>query len=391
MEEILHKPLSEISQIDELVELFYALPEKHIEKVLIIRNLKEREKEAFGEEREIIQQSLRSLQDRKQESYVLSALQIPWGDWSRVYRVRGLRRAIKFVEDLLLESDAPDPNLIYNLAFMYYIAYSFFRDDKGGRYPQLRKKALEFAQQARDSYRSEQIGKLEHFMTRVGSLVINEWRKSLPEYCTSLACNIMSLISLVDYNYDKALFFLNEAFESHPTPPEIYFTLGVYFLRKRMFNPAIRMFNESIKHKGEHSAEAFYQLGRAYHLKSQYFVRQLEQAPESLKTRKRLRDLINKRIAKALDAFQASLAEDPYFSLPYYWMGLTHLLKDECVCDEALALIQIAVTLDPKTIYRYLQNYPLTCRSPNESCHQSKLILGVKELLGKTRLSLQEF
>jgi tetratricopeptide (TPR) repeat protein len=157
-----------------------------------------------------------------------------------------------------------------------------------------------------------------------------------------------------------------------------------------MFNPAIRMFNESIKHKGEHSAEAYYQLGRAYHLKSQYFIQQLEQEPEGFKARKRLRVLIDKRITKALDAFQASLAEDPYFSLPYYWMGLTHLLKDECVCDEAFSLIQIAVTLDPKTIYRYLKDYPLTCRSRNVSCHQSKLILGVKELLGKTRPSPQE-
>ena len=116
---------------------------------------------------------------------------------------------------------------------------------------------MELALQARDIYKTEQLGKLEHFVTRMGSILVNEWRKNLPEYCTFLACNIISLISLIDYNDDKALIFLNEAFESHPTPPEIYFTLGIYFLRKRMFNPAIRMFNESIKRKGEHSAEAY--------------------------------------------------------------------------------------------------------------------------------------
>jgi hypothetical protein len=383
MEEVLFKPLKEITRSDELIELFHALPEKHIEKLLIIRQLRQQQEDAVEEEKAKIQQHLRSVPFKKQEELVLSALQIPWGDWSRVYRVRGLPRAIDFIEDLLRESGATDPNQIYNLAFLNYIAYSFFRDEKGGRIPQLRERALELALQARDIYKAEELGKLEHFVTRMGSILINEWRKNLPEYCTSLTCNIIALISLIDYNYDKALIFLNEAFESHPTPPEIYFTLGIYFLRKRMFNPAIRMFNESIKRKGEHSAEAYYQLGRAYHLKSQFFIDQLDPESKDRRKQKRLRELIDRRIAKALDAFQASLSEDPYFSLPYYWMGLTHLLKDECTCDQAIELIQIGLNLDPKTIYRYLQNYPLICRAPNLSCNQQKLIAWVKESLSQ--------
>lgn len=224
-------------------------------------------------------------------------------------------------------------------------------------------------------------------MTRMGSLIIHEWRKNLPEYCTALAGNIISLIDLIDHQYDQALSSINESFEPHPTPPEIYFSMGIYFLRLGAFNPAIRMLNESIKKKGEHSAEAYYQLGRVYYLKVQYLLKQLEricEEPAGKKREKQLRKLADKRIQKAIDAFQASMSEDQYFPLPYYWMGLTHLLKRECTCESAIELIDFALNLDPKNISRYLRTFPLGCHSANTTCDKKKLKPMVEGLLSQT-------
>jgi len=384
MNNIIHKPLKEITKPDGLVELFYALPEKHIEKIFIIEKLEELKNKATGEDKKEIQQILQSIHPEREKEAVISALQIPWGDWSRIYRVRGVFRAINFIEGLLHESNT-NPNIIYNLAFIYYIAYSFIRGERGERNTKFRDRALELARKARDIYKNEQVGRLEHFMTLMGSLIIHEWRKNLPEYCTSLACNIISLIRLLDHKYDEALISINESFESHPTPPEIYFSMGIYFLRKGIFNPAIRMLNESIKKKGEHSAEAYYQLGRAYYLNVQYFIRQLNTSDKnSSKHQKLIEQQIDRRIEKALNAFQASLSEDPYFSLPYYWMGLTYVSKKECSCEDAIKHIKSALQLDPKTISRYLNTYPISCRSENPVCKQTKLKGMIEELKGKS-------
>lgn len=381
MDNIIHKPLKEITKPDELVELLYVLPEKHIEKILIIEKIKELNKKASGEEKKEIQQILQLIQPEKEKKIILSALEIPWGDWSRIYRVRGLFRAINFIEGLLHESNS-NPNIIYNLAFLYYIAYSFVRDERGERNTKFRDRALELARKARDIYKNAQVGWLEHFMTLMGSLVVHEWRKDLPEYCTSLACNIVSLIRLLDHEYDEALISINESFESHPTPPEIYFSMGTYFLRKGVFNPAIRTLSESIKKKGEHSAEAYYQLGRAYYLKVQHFVRELKSDKGQSGNRKKrhIEELINRRIEKALAAFQASLSEDPYFSLPYYWMGLTYLVRRECSCEDAMKHIGFALQLDPKAISRYLNTYQISCRSENPVCKRKKIGAMIEEL-----------
>lgn len=385
MDPILQKPLKEITTLEELTELFHALPEKNIERLYIIRKIEELKKKADGEEKKKIQQTLRSIQPEKQKDIIMSALHIPWGDWSRIYRVRGLFKAIEFIESLLHASDVT-PNFIYNLAFLYFIAYSFVRDKNGKKDVKYRKRALELARKARNIYYNKHVGRLEHFMTRTGSLVIHEWRKNLPEYCTALSGNIISLINLLDHKYEEALISINESFEPHPTPPEIYFSMGIYFFRKGAFNPAIRMLNESIKKSGEHSAEAYYQLGRVYYYKVQYFHKQLDTSEQNVKNterQKKFRELIDKRIQKSIDAFQASLSEDPYFSLPYYWMGLTHLLKRECSCEAAIELIEFALQLDPKIISRYLRSFPLFCQSENRVCKQIKLKEMVKELQEK--------
>ena len=102
--------------------------------------------------------------------------------------------------------------------------------------------------------------------------------------------------------------------------------------------------------------------------------------------KKRLRKLIDKHIQKAIDAFQASLSEDQYFPLPYYWIGLTHLLKRECTCEKAIGLIDIASNLDPKTISRYLKSFPLGCHSENATCDKKKLKPMVEELLSQKGL-----
>ena len=301
--------------------------------------------------------------------------------------MRGLFRAIEFIENL--DDSDSNPNAIYNLSFLYYIAYGTVTDENGKKNTIYREKALSLAKKAWVIYDNEHVGRLEHFMTRVGSLIIQQWRKNLPEYCTALADNIVSLIHLIDHRYDQALSSINESFEPHPTPPEIYFSMGIYFLRMGAFNPAIRMLKESIKARGEHSAEAYYQLGRVYYLKVQYFLKQLDNLGEEQNTterKKRLRKLIDKRIQKAIDAFQASLSEDQYFPLPYYWIGLTHLLKRECTCEKAIGLIDIASSLDPKTISRYLKTFPLDCHSENATCDKKKLKPMVEELLSQKGL-----
>ncbi|MFC1858632.1 tetratricopeptide repeat protein [Thermodesulfobacteriota bacterium] len=382
MDPILQKPLKEMTSLEELTELFHALPEKHVERLYIIEKIEELEKNAAGEEKKKISQSLDSLQPRKQKDMIMSALHIPWGDWSRIYRVRGLFRAIEFIESLLDDANIT-PNTVYNLSFLYYYAYNTVRDENGKKTIQYREKALTLAKEARDIYYNEHVGRLEHFMTRMGSLIIHEWRKNLPEYCMALACNIISLINLIDHKYEDALLSINESFEPHPTPPESYFSMGIYFLRMGAFNPAIRMLNESIKKRGEHSAEAYYQLGRVYYLKVQYFLEQLESLrknQESIKRQKQLQKLIDKRIEKAINAFEASLSEDQYFSLPYYWMGLTQLLKRECSCETAVELIDFAIQLDPKTISRYLNHFTFSCHSVNTTCNQEKLTAMVENL-----------
>ena len=370
-----------------MVDLFHALPEKHIERLYIIERLEELRNTATDKDKKKISQALHSLHPEKNRDIIISALQIPWGDWSRIYRVRGLFRAIEFIENL--DDSDSNPNTIYNLSFLYYIAYGTATDKNGEKNTTYREKALSLAKKARALYDNEHVGRLEHFMTRMGSLIIQQWRKNLPEYCTALAVNIVSLIDLIDHNYDQALSSINESFEAHPTPPEIYFSMGIYFLRMGAFNPAIRMLNESIKERGEHSAEAYYQLGRVYYLKVQYFLKQLDNLGEEQNTterKTRLRKLVDKRIQKAIDAFQASLSEDQYFPLPYYWIGLTHLLKRECTCEKAIGLIDIASNLDPKTISRYLKTFPLGCHSENATCDKKKLKPMVEELLSQKGL-----
>jgi hypothetical protein len=382
MDPILQKPLKELTSSEELTDLFHALPEKHIERLYIIERLEELREKATDKDRKKISQALHSLHPEKQRDIIISALQIPWGDWSRIYRVRGLFKAIEFIENL--EDSDSNPNAIYNLSFLYYIAYGTATDENGKKDTRYREKALALAKKAKGIYDNEHVGRLEHFMTRMGSLIIHDWRKNLPEYCSALAGNIISLIDLIDHKYDQALSSINESFEPHPTPPEIYFSMGIYFLRMGAFNPAIRMLNESIKKRGEHSAEAYYQLGRVYYLKVQHFLKQLdglgeEQNNNEKKTR--LRKLIDKRIQKAIDAFQASLSEDQYFPLPYYWIGLTHLLKSECTCLKAIETIDFALSLDPKTVSRYLRTLPLSCHSTNTTCNKKKLKPMVEELL----------
>jgi hypothetical protein len=387
MDPILQKPLKEITSSEELTDLFHALPEKHIERLYIIERLEELRKKATDKDRKKIFQALHSLHPEKQRDIIISALQIPWGDWSRIYRVRGLFKAIEFIENL--EDSDSNPNAIYNLSFLYYIAYGTATDENGKKDTRYREKALALAKKARGIYDNEHVGRLEHFMTRMGSLIIHDWRKNLPEYCTALAGNIISLIDLIDHKYDQALSSINESFEPHPTPPEIYFSMGIYFLRMGAFNPAIRMLNESIKKRGEHSAEAYYQLGRVYYLKVQHFLKQLDSLGEEQNSnarKKRLQKLIDKRIQKAIDAFQASLSEDQYFPLPYYWIGLTHLLKRECTCLKAIETIDFALSLDPKTISRYLKTLPLSCHSTNTTCDKKKLKPMVEELLSKKGL-----
>ena len=387
MDPILQKPLKEITSPEELADLFHALPEKHIERLYIIERLEELRNTATDKDKKKISQALHSLHPEKNRDIIISAMQIPWGDWSRIYRVRGLFRAIEFIENL--DDSDSNPNAIYNLSFLYYIAYGTATDESGKKNTTYREKALSLAKKARAIYDNEHVGRLEHFMTRMGSLIIQQWRKNLPEYCTALAANIVSLIDLIDHKYDQALSSINESFEPHPTPPEIYFSMGIYFLRMGAFNPAIRMLNESIKERGEHSAEAYYQLGRVYYLKVQYFLKQLDNLGEEQNTterKKRLRKLIDKRIQKAIDAFQASLSEDQYFPLPYYWIGLTHLLKRECTCEKAIGLIDIASNLDPKTISRYLKTFPLGCHSENATCDKKKLKPMVEELLSQKGL-----
>lgn len=387
MDPILQKPLKEITSSEELTDLFHVLPEKHIERLYIIERLEELKKKASDKDKKKISHALHSLHPEKQRDIIISALHIPWGDWSRIYRVRGLFRAIEFIENL--DDSNSNPNAIYNLSFLYYIAYGTATDVNGKKNIKYREKALSLAKKARDIYYSEHVGRLEHFMTHMGSLIINEWRKNLPEYCTALANNIISLLHLIDHKYDQALSSINESFEPHPTPPEIYFSMGIYFLRMGAFNPAIRMLNESIKKRGEHSAEAYYQLGRVYYLKVQYFLKQLDSLDEednSNERKKQLRKLINKRIQKAIDAFDASLSEDQYFPLPYYWMGLTHLLKRECNCETATELIDFALQLDPKTISRYLKSFPISCHSEKATCNKKKLKPMIEELLSKKGL-----
>lgn len=387
MDPILQKPLKEITSPEELTDLFHTLPEKHIERLYIIERLEELGNTATDKDKKKISQELHSLHPEKNRDIIISALQIPWGDWSRIYRVRGLFRAIEFIENL--DDSDSNPNAIYNLSFLYYIAYGTATDENGKKNTIYREKALSLAKKAWVIYDNEHVGRLEHFMTRMGSLIIQQWRKNLPEYCTALADNIVSLIHLIDHKYEQALSSINESFEPHPTPPEIYFSMGIYFLRMGAFNPAIRMLNESIKERGEHSAEAYYQLGRVYYLKVQYFLKQLDNLGEEQNTmerKKRLRKLIDKRIQKAIDAFQASLSEDQYFPLPYYWIGLTHLLKRECTCEKAIGLIDIASNLDPKTISRYLKTFPLDCHSENATCDKKKLKPMVEELLSQKGL-----
>jgi len=384
MDPILQKPLKEITSPEELTDLFHALPEKHIERLYIIERLEKLKKSATDKDKKKISQILHSLNPEKQRDIIISALHIPWGDWSRIYRMRGLFRAIDFIENM--DDSDSNPNAIYNLSFLYYIAYGTATDENGKKNTKYREKALSLAKKARDIYYYEHVGRLEHFMTRMGSLIIHEWRKDLPEYCTALAGNIISLIDLIDHKFDQALSSINESFEPHPTPPEIYFSMGIYFLRLGAFNPAIRMLNESIKKRGEHSAEAYYQLGRVYYLKVQYFLKQLYSLDEDQNSnvrKKQLRKLIDKRIQKAIDAFQASLSEDQYFPLPYYWMGLTHLLKRECTCETAIELIDFALKLDSKTISRYLRTFPLSCHSENATCDKKKLKPMVEELLSQ--------
>ena len=383
MDPILQKPLKNISSTEELTELFEALPEKHVERLAILQRLAELRDNAPDREKKRIHHALQQLKPDKQKDIVTSALHVPWGDWSRIYRVRGLLRAIEFIESLMQQGNQ-DPNVLYNLAFLYYSAYSSLRNPDHGRVDLYRQKALALAQKVKDLYASEQVGRLEHFMTRMGGLLIHDWLKNLPEYCTALANNIISLIHLIDRQYDQALLSINESFEAHPTPPECYFSMGIYFQRKGAFNPAIRMLNESIKKKGEHSAEAYYQLGRVYYLKVAHFSDRLdllEQSRQHPKLQKRLAGQINERIQKALQAFEAALGEDPYFPLPYYWMGLTHLLQRQCNCDSAVELIRLAFSLDPQTISRYLQNFPLRCRSANPHCNRSKVQAMAEDLL----------
>jgi hypothetical protein len=384
LDPILQKPLKEIKSPEELIDLFHELPEKHIERLYIFERLEELGSTATDKDKKKISHALHLLHPEKNRDIIISSLQIPWGDWSRIYRVRGLFRAIEFIENL--DDSDTNPNAIYNLSFLYYIAYGTATDENGIKNPTYREKALSLAKRARAIYENEQVGKLEHFMTRMGSLIIHKWRKNLPEYCTALATNIVSLIDLIDHKYDQALSSINESFEPHPTPPEIYFSMGIYFLRMGAFNPAIRMLNESIKERGEHSAEAYYQLGRVYYLKVQYLLKQLDNLDEEQKRtgrKKQFQKLIDKRIQKAIDAFQDSLSEDQYFPLPYYWIGLTHLLKRECTCEKAIGLIEIASNLDPKTICRYLKTYPLSCHSENTSCDRKKLNVMVEELLAQ--------
>ncbi len=260
------------------------------------------------------------------------------------------------------------------------------RDEKGRRQDHLKKRSITLALQAKKLYETEQTGKLEHFITILGSRVIQEWRKNLPEYCTSLACNIISLINLIDRRYEKALGSINESFEAHPTPPEIYFSMGVYMLRQGAFNLAIRMLNESIKKKGEHLAEAYYQLGRAYYYKAAHFLNQREVTDTkaiSSRQYKRMRQRIAVRIEKAIEAFQDALNIDPYFAMPYYWIGLACLLKPVCRCQEAIDNIELALQLDPMNISRYLEKYPVTCRSENTVCERRKLTGMIKEILRK--------
>ncbi|MBI5015023.1 MAG: hypothetical protein HZB55_05970 [Deltaproteobacteria bacterium] len=376
MDQILLRPLREIDAPEDLAELFDVLPDKHVERLFIIKKMEELRDRARGAARKRIEDLLERMQPERQRSAVLAALQVPWGDWSRVYRVRGLFRAIQFVEETLTESE-PNPNILYNLAFLYYIAYSFLRDEGGQKNRKYRDRALELAEQAKWLYKNEQVGRLEHFLTFMGSMIISEWRKNLPQYCTSLACNIVSLIHLLDEEYEQALASINESFESHPTPPEIYFSMAIYLLRKGAFNPAIRFLNESIKKKGEHSAETYYQLGRAYYVKARHFLGQLDPLPAddptSLRLRKALQGAVDRRVEKAIVAFEASVGEDPYFALAYYWMGVSYLARRSCGCERAGDMIRFAAELDPKTVSRYLQERPLACRSPNRACDRRRL------------------
>jgi len=383
MDPILQKPLRDIERLDELLDLFHAIPDKHLERLAIIEKIENLARSAPADEQHHIRQAMQGIQSDKQKDLILSALHIPWGDWSRIYRLRGLPRAIDYIERLLQDSETR-PNILYNLAFLYYIAYGMLRDEQGRKNPEYRRRALELAGKAQAIYRREHIGRLEQFMTRMGSLIIHEWRKNLPEYCLALTCNIVSLINLLDQRYDEALESINESFEPHPTPPEIYFSMGIYFLRKGAFNPAIRMLNESIKKRGEHSAEAFYQLGRVYYLKVRHFQKEigaLTDGADDVRRRRHLKGLIDKRIQKAMDAFQASLGEDPYFPLPYYWMGLTYLLKTDCHCQTAIDHIEMALRLDPRNISRYLKTYPPGCQADNPSCNRKKIGLLTAQLI----------
>lgn len=383
MDAILQKPLKDINSVEELTELFDVLPEKHVERLVVIDRLAQMRDAAEGAEKKRIVQALQVLKPDRQRDVVISALHVPWGDWSRIYRVRGLFRAVEYLETLIKKGEN-DPNVLYNLAFLYYIAYSVVRDPAGERIRHYREKALDLACRVEHIYADEQVGRIEHFVTRIGGLILHEWFKNLPEYCTALANNIISLIHLIDRQYDQALMSINRSFEAHPTPPECYFSMGIYFQRKGAFNPAIRMLTESIKKKGEHSAEAYYQLGRVYYQKVVHFSEELERLRSTGQLRrqqKRLVRQIDERIQKALKAFEGALGEDPYFPLPYYWMGLTHLLKRQCSCEPAINLIGLAFSLDPTNIARYLRDFPLRCRSANTGCDRTKVQAMAEQLM----------
>ncbi len=375
MDEIIHKPLRDIVDPEEMTELFFALQEKNADRLTIIEKLEHVARAGEEPHKSTAIDVLSAINPKKQRDAFRTSLQIPWGDWSRIYRVRGILRAIERIEGVLLYSDT-DPNVIYNLGFLYYIAYSFIRDEHGNKDLKYRTRALDLAAQARRLYENDPEGKLGHFLTLIGSLLVPEWRKNLPQYCASLACNIVSLIHLLDNDLGGALVSINEAFETHPTPPEVYFSMGVYLRKKGAFNPAIRMLNESIKKKGEHLAEAHYQLGRAYYTKVEKLLQQAKEAgadPSGERKSKRLRRLADDRIKKAVISFEASISEDANFSLPYYWIGITCLLSAECNCDKAMKCLDSAMRLDHYRISRYIRERQFTCRSRNTACNRARI------------------
>ncbi len=64
---IIHKSLKEIHTHDELVELFYALPERHVEKLHIVKKLKKLRTESTDDEKRRIQKTLQHIQPEKSE------------------------------------------------------------------------------------------------------------------------------------------------------------------------------------------------------------------------------------------------------------------------------------------------------------------------------------